>query len=263
MATPIIELDNISAFRGDHPVFQQLNLTIHAGEKVAILGPNGAGKSTFLKLITREIYPLDRDDSRLALFGKERFTIWSLREQLGVISQDLQDQYTPYTTGIEVILSGFFGAVGSHGHLQPSEVQIQQAEAMLDKVGMGTERNSLFDALSTGQRRRLLVGRALIHNPSTLIFDEPTNGLDIRATAQLLKLMREHCQQQDHGLLLTTHHVDEIIPEIERVIVLQDGKIIADGEKQDVLNSELLSHLYNTQVELQQRNGFYRLWIDA
>ncbi|MBM6549541.1 ABC transporter ATP-binding protein [Marinomonas ostreistagni] len=257
----MIELKNITAFQGDKKVFENFNVHIGQGEKVAILGPNGAGKSTFLKLITRELYPVVKDDSHIKLFDLERVTIWDLRKQIGLISQDLQEDYTPYTTAIEVILSGFFGAIGQHGHLTPSAEQIDQAKQMLNYVGMGDYKETHFQRLSTGQKRRLLIGRALIHKPQALIFDEPSNGLDIKASALLLNIMRDYAKP-DNSLLLTTHHIGEIIPEIQRVILIKHGAVIADGAKEEVLTSEVLSDLYDTPVKLDKHNDYYHIWLD-
>lgn len=257
----MIELKNITAYQGSTQVFNNLNLSIRSGEKVAILGPNGAGKSTFLKLITREIYPVVKDDSDIRLFGKTLVNLWELRRHIGLISQDLQEDYTPYTTALEVILSGFFGAIGQHNHLKATEEQNQMAVDMLQSLSMDAYADTHFQRLSTGQKRRLLIGRAMIHQPEALIFDEPSNGLDIKAASLLLNTMRQFCSP-NHALLLTTHHVDEIIPEIERVILIKAGQIVADGPKSDVLTSESLSHLYDMSVMLKQHNGYYRLWLE-
>ena len=257
----MIELKHITAYQGDTQVFEDFNVTINKGEKVAILGPNGAGKSTFLKLITREIYPVVKEGSYIKLFDMEKVTIWDLRAQIGLISQDLQEDYTPYTTALEVVISGFFGAIGQHGHLTPNAEQVAQAKSMLEYVGMADYEQTHFQRLSTGQKRRLLIGRALIHRPQALIFDEPSNGLDIKASALLLNIMRDYAEP-DNSLLLTTHHIGEIIPEIERVILIKEGRVIADGPKQTVLTSEQLSLLYDTAVKLDQHNGYYHVWLD-
>jgi iron complex transport system ATP-binding protein len=242
-------------------VFEALNLRIKPGERVAILGPNGAGKSALLKLISREIYPVARAQSRVRLFGSEIVNLWDLRRKIGLISQDLQEAYTPYTTAFEVILSGYFGAIGQHDHLRADASQLRRADELLHQLGMSEYRDTMFQRLSTGQKRRLLVARALVHAPAALIFDEPFNGLDIRATADLFRLMRDFCVP-GNSLILTTHHVDEIIPEINRVVLLQSGRVIADGDKQTVLNSGQLSGLYGLPLQLTEQQGWYRLWLD-
>lgn len=259
MTTPMIELHNISAFQQQRQVFDRLNLRIGEQEKVAILGPNGAGKSTLLKLFSRELYPLQQPDSWLKLFGSETVNLWQLRSRIGFVSQDLQEDYTPYTPALEVVISGFFGAIGSHEHLQASAVQQQQAQALLDRMGMQGLEDCMFQRLSTGQKRRLLLARALVHEPRALILDEPASGLDMGAGIALLTLLRGFCSHE-RGLLITTHHVDEIIPEIERVILLREGAIVADGPKASLLTSERLSELYQTPLKVIEQDNWYRCW---
>ena len=258
----MIDIHKVSAWQHDTQVFEALSLYVGTGEKVAILGPNGSGKSSLLKLVTREIYPVVRPHSWVKLFGSKIVNLWELRSKIGLISQDLQEDYTPYTTAIDVILSGFFGAIGSHAHLHADENQLQRADELLHLVGMHEYRDRMFQRLSTGQKRRLLAARALVHDPSALIFDEPFNGLDIRASADLFGLIRDFCLPQN-SLVLTTHHVDEIIPEIDRVVLLQAGQVIADGAKQSVLTSESLSSLYGLPLQLSTQDGWYRLRIDT
>jgi iron complex transport system ATP-binding protein len=257
----MIEIHNVSAFLHNTRVFEVLNLQIKAGEKVAILGPNGSGKSTLLKLISREICPVARPQSWIKLFGSEIVNLWDLRRKIGIISQELQEDYTPYTAAFEVILSGFFGAIGQYDHLHADKAQLQRAKVLLHRIGMDEYHDTMYQRLSTGQKRRLLVARALVHSPTALIFDEPFNGLDIRALADLFKLMRDFCVP-GNSLILTTHHVDEIIPEINRVVLLQAGRVVADGDKQAVLTSEQLSRLYGLPLRLTEQHGWYRLWLD-
>lgn len=255
----MIDFHNVTAFQQQTRVLDGFSLHIGAGEKVAILGPNGAGKSTLLKLVTRELYPLDREGSHLKLFGSQNVNLWALRSRLGFVSQDLQDDYTPHTQALDVVTSGFFGAIGAHGHLQASEAQRDQARAMLARVEMSGHETTMFQRLSTGQRRRLLLARALVHEPGALILDEPANGLDMGASVGMLNLLRRFCGPQ-HAMIITTHHLDEIIPEIERVVLLAKGEIIADGPKAEVLTSARLSALYQIDLRVSEQDGWYRCW---
>lgn len=257
----MIDIQDITVYQQQTPVLQNFSLHIKDGEKVALLGPNGAGKSTLLKLISRELYPVVRDGSHVRLYGSETVNLWELRRRIGFISNDLQDDYTPYTNALDVILSGFFGSIGQHNALQPSAEQIQQAEGLLETMGLSDQRGQMFQRLSTGQRRRLLLARALIHHPSALILDEPASGLDMGASIKMLQLIRHFCLGGG-SMLIATHHIDEIIPEVERVILLQNGRIMADGTKTETLTSERLSALYDTPLEVTCRNGWYRLWHD-
>lgn len=258
-STPLAELNNITAFRGDRKVLENFNLTLHEGESVAILGPNGCGKSTLLKLLTREIYHVDKPESSLLIKGSERINLMQLREWLGVVSQDLQEFYTPYTKGRDVVASGLLGAIGVHDHLQLTEHQQQRVDEVIGQLGLAYLNDTMFQRLSTGQQRRLLLARALIHNPSTLIFDEPTNSLDLQASFELIATMRE-LVQSGTNLLIATHHVQEVVPEIERIIFMKDGQIIADGDKTALLTSDHLSDLYGVKLKLMVQDGFYHAY---
>jgi len=255
----MIEFHNVTAYQQQLKVFDSLSLTIEEGERVAILGPNGAGKSTLLKLVTREIYPVDKENSHLKLFGNQTVDIWDLRSKLGLVSQDLQEDYTSFTTGLDVVISGFFGSIGTHNHLHPTEEQIQQARKMLAAVEMEEYSGRMFQRLSTGQKRRLLLARSLVHRPSALILDEPANGLDMGASLALLQLMRKFCHG-GRGMIITTHHLDEIIPEINRVILISKGTIVADGPKAEIISNENLSNLYETPLRVDESGGWYRCW---
>lgn len=257
----MIDIQDVSVYRQQTRVLDQFSLRIEPGERVALLGPNGAGKSTLLKLISRELYPVVKPGSHVRLYGSERAPIWELRSHLGLVSADLQDDYTPYTRALDVVLSGYFGSIGRHDHLQAEAEQIDMAQRMLETVGMSAQAEQMFQRLSTGQKRRLLLARALIHQPDALILDEPASGLDIGAAIKMLHLMRSFCQ--DGGaILVATHYIEEIIPEIDRVVLLQDGKILADGAKTDILTAANLSRLYDTQLDVTERNGWYRIWHD-
>lgn len=258
-STPLAELNNITAFRGDRKVLENFNLTLHEGESVAILGPNGCGKSTLLKLLTREIYHVDKPESSLRIKGQDRINLMQLREWLGVVSQDLQEFYTPYTKGRDVVASGLLGAIGVHDHLQLTEHQQQRVDEVIEQLGLAFLNDTMFQRLSTGQQRRLLLARALIHNPSTVIFDEPTNSLDLQASFELIATMRE-LVQAGTNLLIATHHVQEVVPEIDRIIFMKAGKIMADGDKTTLLTAENLSELYGVKLKLMVQDGFYHAY---
>jgi iron complex transport system ATP-binding protein len=256
-STIIVELSHISANREQTRVFDDLSLSLHASENVAILGPNGAGKSTLLKLLTREIYPLHRQQSRMTLFGQDRWDIRELRRRLGIVSQDLQNDYEPDARGLEVILSGLYSSIGIHAHQSYGEDDVARARALMHLIGIAGLEHTLYARMSTGQQRRCLLGRALIHEPGVLILDEPTSGLDLTATFQYLALMRS-LMQTGKTLILVTHHIHEIPPEIERVILLGQGRLLADGPKHDTLTAANLGELFGTPVDLLESGGWYQ-----
>ncbi|MCY1283441.1 putative ABC transporter ATP-binding protein YlmA [compost metagenome] len=255
----MIEINQVTAFQQQTRVFDRLSLRVGYNERVAVLGPNGAGKSTLLKLISREIYPVDQDESYLKLFGSETVNLWDLRRKIGFVSHDLQEDYTPYTSALDVVISGFFGAIGTHDHLQPTEDQVAKARALMQTLGISDDEHRMFQRLSTGQKRRLLLARALVHQPQVLILDEPTSGLDMGASLGLLTLLRSFCGE-GRAMIITTHHIDEIIPEIDRVVLLRQGQVVADGPKSEILTSAKLSELYDTDLQVTEQGGWYRCW---
>lgn len=245
--------------RGARLALNGLSLTVAAGEHVAILGPNGSGKSTLIKTITRECYPLLRAETRLRILGQENWNIFDLRAHLGVVSNDLMAQCTRDITGCELVLSGFFGSIGiwPNHHVQPE--MRAAAQAAMARLEVEHLADRWLDELSSGEARRLLIARALIHNPETLLLDEPTTSLDLPS----LREVRTHLRglaAGGVGLLLVTHHLDDIIPEIERVILLREGAVFMDGAKAEVLTSERLSSTFGVELEVIERAGFYHAW---
>lgn len=255
----MIELNRVTAYQYQTQVLDRFSLAIGYGERVAILGPNGAGKSTLLKLISRDLYPVEAPGSYLKLFGSEMVNLWQLRSRIGFVSQELQEDYTPYTSALDVVVSGFFGAIGAYDHLRASAEQVERARALLFAMGLIGSEERMFQRLSTGQKRRLLLARALVHDPESLILDEPASGLDMGAGLALLALLRGFCIA-GRSIIITTHHIDEIIPEIERVVLIREGRLVADGAKSDILTSENLSQLYQTRLRVTEQDGWYRCW---
>jgi iron complex transport system ATP-binding protein len=238
-------------------VFADLSLDIAGGCQTAILGPNGAGKSTLLKLLSRELYPVYRDVSYVRLFGKERWNVWELRTQLGIVSHDLQHQYVGDATGTNVILSGYYSSLDVYAHQRFGAEEWEQARRLMDALGVAALQDRLFSEMSTGEQRRFLLGRALIHDPGTLVLDEPTSSLDLKGCFQYIEIVRR-LMKAGKTVILVTHHIHEIPPEVSRVVLLKHGKVIADGQKQDILTSEYLTTLFDTPVKLVQENGFYQ-----
>lgn len=255
--SPLIEIKRATIYRGDTCVFTDFSLSLHEGEHVAILGPNGAGKSTFLKLLAGEVHPLPNDETSVRLFGEERWNVWDVRKRLGMVSHDLQHHYMDQVTGLKVVLSGFYASIGLYGHQDFSYAQIAMADKMLEEMGVGWLKDRRFGEMSTGEQRRCLLGRALVHEPKVLVLDEPTSGLDLTATFHYLDLVRAHIRK-GKTLLLVTHHIHEIPPEVERVLLLKQGKILQDGDKRTVLTETNLSRLFDCPVALAQANGWYQ-----
>jgi iron complex transport system ATP-binding protein len=257
---PLIEFRNVTVYRGEKVALDGVTLSIEEGEHVAILGPNGCGKSTLIKTITRELYPrYSGNGSGLRIFGKDRWNIFDLRPLLGIVSNDLMQTCTRDITGREAVLSGFFGSIGvwPNNHVTPAmEKRTDEILALLEAPHLsGRDVNEM----SSGEARRILIGRALAHNPKALVFDEPSSSLDMRAMHELRAILRK-LAQAGTSMIVVTHHLPDLIPEIGRVILIKKGRVLRDGPKPEVLTSALLSELFETPVELVERGGFYQIW---
>src|SRR5271154_3630700 len=257
----LLDFRHVTVFRGnsDSPALDDLSLRIDAGEHVCIFGPNGCGKSTLIKTITRECYPIAAPGSSIEILGKERWDIFELRNLLGIVSPDLLASCSTDATSRDVVISGFFSGTRIFPHHHPSADLLERADRALHRVGVGHLASRTLTQMSSGEAKRTLIARALVHDPQTLLFDEPSNALDIAAQFQLRDTMRV-LAQSGLGILLVTHHVAEIIPEIERIVLLREGRILADGGKQEILTAGHLSSLFGVPVRLVQHDGYFHLY---
>jgi iron complex transport system ATP-binding protein len=257
--SPLLELRKVSVQRGERLALNSIDLRINQGEHVAILGPNGSGKSTLIKLIMRECYPLANEGSSFEILGRSNWNIFELRSHLGIVSNDLMARCTRDITGRELVLSGFFGSIGIWPNHHVTEDMQAAAQIAMEQLDVANLADRWTDELSSGEARRLLIARALIHKPSTLLLDEPTTSLDLAAQRELRDTLRG-LAQSGLSFLLVTHHVDEIIPEIERVVLLRQGSIFADGPKCEVLTAQQLSRLFGVSLAIGYVDGVYRAW---
>ncbi|MBT8083969.1 MAG: ATP-binding cassette domain-containing protein [Woeseia sp.] len=260
---PLIDIHRATIWRGSTCVFRDFSLSIGQHEQVAILGPNGAGKTTLLKLVNREIYPVAADGSWVRILGRENWNVWDLRSHIGLVSQDLQNRYRDKTRGLQVVVSGYLSSVGVHGLLarRVSKDQIKKARAALTDLGVGELADTPLANMSTGQQRRCLLARALVHDPQTLILDEPTSGLDLAASFDYLARVRD-LVSAGISIVLVTHAVHEIPPAIRRVILLRDGRIVADGSRETVLTRDNLQAAFNVEMRVRELDGYYFAYPD-
>ena len=260
----LIEIHDATIWHGSTRVFEHLTLDIEQHERVAILGPNGCGKTTLLKTINRELYPVATPGTYLRVLGKDKWNVWKLRKQIGVVSNDLHQRYTPTTTALEVVVSGFHSSIGIHGTLAEriSQGEIDAAMKTLHELGAADLRDTELRYMSSGQQRRCLLGRALVHDPATLILDEPTTGLDFAASFDYLQRIR-HLARAGRNIVMVTHHLNEIPPEVNRVVLLKEGQVVADGTKSEVLTDAILSDVYETPIRVAEVNGFYLAYPGA
>ena len=255
----LLALNRVTVVRGERAALDDVTLRIEAGEHVCILGPNGCGKSTLIKTITRECYPLASEGSSISILGRERWNIFELRTLLGIVSPDLLASCTTDATGRDVVLSGFFSSTRIFPHHEPKAELLERTNATLARLGVAHLADRAVAQMSSGEAKRTLIARALVHDPQALLFDEPSNALDIGAQVQLRETMRQ-LAQSGLGILLVTHHVSEIIPEIERVVLLRAGRIVADGPKDKILRAAELSELFGVPVRMSRQDGYYHLY---
>lgn len=257
--SPLIELRNVSVVRGGRVVLHQLNLRIAAGEHVAIMGPNGSGKSTLIKTITRELYPLYDRNSSISLFGQTTWNVAELRAMLGIVTNDLDTFVGRPITGHDAVLSGFFGSVGLSRHQQIQPGMDEKSDELLARLEVGHLADRLVGEMSSGEARRVMIARALVHEPKALLFDEPSNSLDVSAQIELRHTMSK-LAQSGITLLLITHHLPDVVPEIERVIFMREGRIVGDGGKPELLTAAALGSLFGCPVQVTRQDGYYHLF---
>jgi iron complex transport system ATP-binding protein len=256
---PLLDLRNVRVMRGEKVVLDDFNLCIRANEHVAVLGPNGSGKSTLIKTITRECYPLARAGSSMTILGQKNWNVFELRSLLGIVSNDLMSLCTGEASGMDVVLSGFFSSTRIFPNHTVDPEHRERAEAALDQLGVSHLAERAVEQMSSGEAKRVLIARALVHKPRALLFDEPCNSLDIAAQHSLRMTMRS-LANSGIGIILVTHEIPDIVPEIERVVLMANGRILADGRKEEILQAERLGKLFGLKVELGRRDGYYHVW---
>jgi len=255
---PFLQFRHLSVHRGERPALIDVSVDLRLGESVAIIGPNGSGKSTLVKAVTRECYPWEGE---ARVFGQERWDVFALRRQLGIVTQDVQRAAETNSSGrdipgLEVVLSGYFSSVGVWDAARVTPLMVRQAKRALAFMGAAHLAERPLTEMSSGEARRVLIARALAHKPGALILDEPTNSLDIAALQTFLKWVRK-VVRAGTDLVIVTHHLHDVIPEISRVVLLKDGRLFADGPKKDVLTSAHLSEVFGIPIRVSEKRGWY------
>jgi iron complex transport system ATP-binding protein len=261
--TPLIEFQNVTVQRDQRVVLDQVTLSIAQAEHVAILGPNGSGKSTLIKVISRDLYPVLKAEAgspkmSLKIMGRERWHLFDLRNHLGIVSNDWMQMCTRDYSGYEIVLSGFFGSVGIWPHHRVTPEMERRAGEVMDMLEISHLAGRNTNEMSSGEARRILIGRALVHRPQALVLDEPTSSLDLHATHELREILRK-LAGSGIGIIMVTHHLPDIIPEIRRVVLFRGGRVHCDGAKERVLEAGTLGELFGLPVEVLERGGYYHV----
>lgn len=259
-----LELDNVNVARGERIVLHDINLRIRTGEHVAILGPNGCGKSSLIFAMTCQIYPIVQPGMRVRIFGRERWDLTQLRRHFGIVASgimgsELPGERTAVTTGLDAVIAGFFSASTLWPNLHVTEEMRERAIEALERIEALHLAQQLVGEMSAGEKRRILIARALVHRPRQLLLDEPSNALDLAAQRELRETLRR-LAAEGTGIVLVTHHLGDILPEIERIILMRDGRILADGPREELLTAPRLSELFNIPVRIGRDEQWLHSW---
>lgn len=259
-----LELRHVDVARGERVVLHDLNLTVRTGEHVAILGPNGCGKSTLIMTMTCQLYPMVRPGMVVRIFGRERWDLTELRRHFGVVGAgpmgaEMPGERTSVTTGLDAVIAGFFAASTLWPNLHVTEQMREQAKEALERMEASHLAAQLVGEMSAGEKRRILIARALVHRPRQLLLDEPSNALDLAAQRELRNTLRR-LVKEGTGLVLVTHHLGDILPEIERVILMRSGRIVADGAREELLREARLSDLFQAPVRIGRDEEWLHSW---
>jgi len=258
-ATQFLDLTNVNVARGDRMVLHDVNLAIRAGEHVAILGPNGCGKSTLIMTMTCQIYPIVRPGLKVRIFGRDRWDLTNLRKHFGVVGADLPGERTAVTSGLDAVIAGFFSASTLWPNLEVTPTMRERAAEALERMEASHLAAQLVGEMSAGEKRRIVIARALVHRPQQLLLDEPSNALDLAAQRELRESLRR-LAKEGTGLVMVTHHLGDILPEIERIILMRDGRIVADGSRAELLTAPRLTELFNTPVRIGRDEEWLHSW---
>ena len=245
--------------RDERVALDGVSISIAQGEHVAILGPNGCGKSTLIKLISRDLYPMLKDEPwALRIMGRDKWRLIRSAPPSRNRVQRLDADVYARLFGYEIALSGFFGSVGVWPHHPVTPEMERKTREVMDLLEIShlAERNT--NEMSSGEARRILIARALVHDPQALVLDEPTTSLDLRATWELRDVLRK-LAANGISILMVTHHLPDIIPEMRRVVLIREGRVVMDGPKERVLEAGALSGLFGIPVEVLERGGYYHV----
>jgi iron complex transport system ATP-binding protein len=261
---PLIELKHVHVARGEQVVLHDVSLRVEAGEHLAVLGPNGCGKSTLLKAMTRELYPLVKPETSVRILGRERWDLTELKRRMGVVSPELPGRPTLHTSGLDAILTGFFSSSTLWPNLTVTAAMRERAEEIVAQVGAEDLRTKLVGEMSAGEQRRVMIGRALAGASAhgevqMLLLDEPSNALDLGAQHDLREMLRG-LAARGVTIVMITHHIADILPEMERIVMMREGRIVADGSKNELLTEARLSELFGREIAVTERGGYWNAW---
>jgi iron complex transport system ATP-binding protein len=254
MPFPAIDLRNVSLRRGNTTILRDISWSVPTGACAAILGPNGSGKSTLTRILACHYWPTEGTSSILgAQFGDA--SLLELRKSIRLVQPAGPYDIDAELTARQVVLTGFFGTIGLYD--APTTPMEEEADRLLDQVGLTHVRDHVYVTLSSGERVRNLIARALVREPRLLLLDEPTAGLDLLAREQVLATIQALFQTAatPPTVVFITHHVEELPPATTHVLLLDQGRAAAIGAPAEVLREDILSNVYRCPVTIREREG--------
>ncbi len=256
---PVVEMHRVTITKGRTAVLSDVNLGIDRGERVVVLGPNGSGKSSLIKTMMGDNrFDTSVEGASVSIRGKEEWSLFDVRQAFGLVSGELQYDFCRELTSLDAVISGFFGSLGTNRSQNVTPEMVKAAHRALSDIGIDHLASRTVSTLSTGEARRVLMARALVHDPEALVLDEPMTSLDLTGKHHVRSSMRT-LAESGRTLILVTHDPSDIIPEIERVIMMRDGHIFRDGSL-DLINEELMSALYGVNVHVRKVDGRIFAW---
>lgn len=254
----ILKIENANVKRHSKLILKSVSLSIEKGQHTAIIGPNGAGKSTLMGVLSKEVHPLALDDYSYSLLGKARWRMEDIRKEIGSVSPILNKYLHSTYTAFEMVVSGLYSAIGLDFHHTIREGDKELALAELSRVNALHLKDRYMNTLSSGEARRVFLARSAVHNPKILMLDEASDALDFPSRAMLRDSISSY--SVDKTILMITHDISEIIPEINRIVLMKNGEIVKIGTKDEILTEELLSLVYERKVYVDKRDNLFNAW---
>ena len=252
-----LEARNISCIKNGYEVIKNLNLKLRYGENIILIGPNGSGKSSLVELINRTVYPIRKKDTVFKMFNEEHINIWELRKKISTVNYDVKIRINPNLKVADLIISGLYGVYNKIPN--NSEKDNSLAEYLMEKMSLTNLSKKLFSHLSEGEQKITLIARALIKKPNILILDEPTANLDLKSKFYVIDQLKK-ISQLNTNIVCITHDISMITEIYNRIIMLKDRKIIADGTQVAIMNSKNINNLFDINVELIKQKGSWNIY---
>lgn len=250
----VVELDGVGVVRGQATLLDDITWSVREGERWVIIGPNGAGKTTLLQILAAQMFPTR---GLVGLLGEVMGTVdvFELRPRIGMTSAALADRIPKSEAVDDVVMSASYAVLGRWVE-EYDPMDVARATDLMSQMRVDQLANRTFGTLSEGERKRVLIARALMTDPELLLLDEPAAGLDVAGRESLVATLSELCTDEDApATVLVTHHLEEIPEGITHALLLKDGKVVAAGAIDDVVTSEALSETFDLALDVSVDRG--------